>query len=265
MMSGKPQTAAWRGDAPRVVLPDGAFLPDGDAGARERRPPVIEVTGLTHEYANGALSTRVLDGVSLVVHAGEMAAIMGPSGSGKSTLLSILGLLLVPTGGTFRMNGRDMLSLDRSGQSVFRRHAVGFVFQKCNLVETATVYENLEFPLIYAGVRRRERPARIREALARVDLMHRMEYRASLLSGGEQQRAAIARALVNRPSVVLADEPTGQLDRRNGQRVMEHLVQLTAEGETAVVVVTHDPEVARFCHRRYVLDDGALSELPDEE
>jgi len=226
------------------------------------RMPVIEVCDLTREYTNGAGSTKVLNGVSLVVHAGEMVAIMGPSGSGKSTLLSILGLLLAPTSGIYRMNGRDMLSVGRSAQSTFRRHAVGFVFQKCNLVETATVYENLEFPLIYAGVRRRERPARIREALARVNLMHRMDYIASLLSGGEQQRAAIARALVNHPSVVLADEPTGQLDRRNGQLVMEHLVRLAAEGETAVVIVTHDPEVAAFCHRRYVLDDGVLSDAP---
>ena len=224
--------------------------------------PVIEVAELTREYVNGAGSTKVLNGVGLVVHAGEMVAIMGPSGSGKSTLLSILGLLLAPTSGIYRMNGQDMLSLGRSGQSGFRRHSVGFVFQKCNLVETATVYENLEFPLIYAGVRRRERPRRIREALARVNLMHRMDYSASLLSGGEQQRAAIARALVNHPCVVLADEPTGQLDRHNGQLVMEHLARLAAEGETAVVVVTHDPEVAGCCHRRYVLDDGTLSELP---
>ncbi len=230
----------------------------------ERKQAVIQVADLVREYANGSGSSRVLDGVNLTVEAGEMVAIMGPSGSGKSTLLSILGLLLAPTRGIYRMNGRDMLSLGRSGQSSFRRHSVGFIFQKCNLVETATVYENLEFPLIYAGVRRRERPSRIREALTRVNLVHRMDYPASLLSGGEQQRAAIARALVNQPCVILADEPTGQLDRQNGQLVMEHLVQLAAEGKTAVVVVTHDPDVAAFCHRTYVLEDGVLSEAAVE-
>ncbi len=227
---------------------------------QEKRPPVIEVSGLTRDYTNGTGSSRVLNGISLVVHASEMVAIMGPSGSGKSTLLSILGLLLAPTSGSYRMNGEDILQLGRSGQSAFRRHAVGFVFQRCNLVETATVYENLEFPLIYAGAPRRERPLRIREALARVNLVHRMHYAAGLLSGGEQQRAAIARALVNHPSVVLADEPTGQLDRRNGRLIMEHFVRLAAEGETAVVIVTHDPEVAEFCQRRYILDDGVLTE-----
>lgn len=249
-------------DGPPVGVPDGVSSMGGGAGTGKTRLPVIDVADLTREYINGAGMTKVLNGVSLVVHSGEMVAIMGPSGSGKSTLLSILGLLLAPTGGCYRMNGQDMLSLGRSGQSMCRRHSVGFVFQKCNLVESATVYENLEFPLIYAGVRRRERPSRIREALARVNLMHRISYPASLLSGGEQQRAAIARALVNHPSVVLADEPTGQLDRRNGRLIMEHLVRLAAEGETAVVIVTHDPEVAAFCHRGYVLDDGVLSEAP---
>ncbi|MCU0587259.1 MAG: ABC transporter ATP-binding protein [Syntrophobacteraceae bacterium] len=227
---------------------------------KERALPVIDVCDLTREYANGAGSCTVLCGVSLTVRPGEMVAIMGPSGSGKSTLLSILGLLLAPTRGSYRMNGEDLLRLARSGQSSFRRHAVGFVFQKCNLVESATVYENLEFPLIYAGVRRKERPGRIREALARVNLLHRVDYLASLLSGGEQQRAAIARALVNHPGVVLADEPTGQLDRHNGQLVMEHFVRLAAEGETAVIIVTHDPEVAAFCHRTCVLEDGVLTE-----
>jgi putative ABC transport system ATP-binding protein len=226
---------------------------------------VIQLSGLARDYESEAGTIKVLDGIDLVVHAGEMVAIMGPSGSGKSTLLSILGLLQVPTRGVYRVNGRDVMQLSRSGQSSFRRHSVGFVFQKCNLVETATVYENLEFPLIYAGVRRRERAAKIREALARVNLVHRIDYPAGLLSGGEQQRAAIARALVNDPSVILADEPTGQLDRQNGRLILGHLSQLAGDGRTAVVIVTHDPEVAELCHRTYILEEGVLRERTADE
>ncbi len=222
--------------------------------------PVLQVADIVREYATEAGVIRVLGGVDLSVHEGEMVAIMGPSGSGKSTLLSILGLFLAPTSGAYRMNGQNVLSLNRSAQSAFRRCCVGFVFQKCNLVEAATVYENLEFPLIYAGVRRKDRPARIRGALERVNLSHRMGYRASLLSGGEQQRAAIARALVNEPSVILADEPTGQLDRQNGHLILEQLSKLAQDGKTALVIVTHDPEVAAYCHRIYLLQDGVLTE-----
>jgi putative ABC transport system ATP-binding protein len=246
-----------------VISPPSPYLSEMNAHSlsSERQPvPVIQVSGLVREYASAAGTTNVLRGVDLAVHAGEMVAIMGPSGSGKSTLLSILGLFLAPTDGIYRMNGEDVLSLSRSGQSTFRRNSVGFVFQKCNLVESATVYENLEFPLIYASVRRRERPDKIRGALAKVNLVHRIDYAAGLLSGGEQQRAAIARALVNEPSVILADEPTGQLDRQNGQLIMEHLTQLAGDGKTAVVIVTHDPDVAVYCHRIYVLEDGQLRE-----
>jgi putative ABC transport system ATP-binding protein len=230
------------------------------SSAEQSPVPVIDVSGLVRDYASGAGVNTVLRGVDLVVRAGEMVAIMGPSGSGKSTLLSILGLFMAPSGGAYRMNGQDVLALSRAEQSSFRRHSVGFVFQKCNLVETATVYENLEFPLIYAGVRRKERPERIRGALSRVNLMHRSDYSASLLSGGEQQRAAIARALVNQPSVILADEPTGQLDRQNGQLIMDQLSRLAQDGRTALVIVTHDPEVAAFCHRTCLLEDGTLAE-----
>lgn len=229
------------------------------------RPPVIELSGLACDYENEAGTIKVLHSVDLAVHAGEMVAIMGPSGSGKSTLLSILGLLQLPTRGAYRVNGQDVMQLSRSGQSSFRRHSVGFVFQKCNLVETATVYENLEFPLIYAGVTRRERGTRIREALHRVNLVHRIDYPAGLLSGGEQQRAAIARALVNEPGVILADEPTGQLDRQNGRLIMDHLSRLAGDGKTAVVIVTHDPEVAERCDRVYLLEDGILRERRADE
>jgi putative ABC transport system ATP-binding protein len=221
-------------------------------------PCLIEVSGLTKEYRNGAGVIAVLKNVDLRVAPGEIIAIMGPSGSGKSTLLYILGLLLPPTMGSYSFAGRDVLSLDRRGQAEFRRHKVGFVFQSCDLLENSTVYENLEFPLIYAGEDRQTRPAKILAALERVNLSHRVYHNANHLSGGEKQRVAVARALVNEPQVILADEPTGQLDRDNSQLIMDYFQKIIATGETAVVVVTHDPDVAARCSRIYTLQDGAL-------
>ncbi|NLI82637.1 MAG: ABC transporter ATP-binding protein [Deltaproteobacteria bacterium] len=223
------------------------------------KSPLIEVSEVSHEYHNGAGAIPVLKGVSLTVGYNEMAAVMGPSGCGKSTLLSILGLLLVPSRGSYRALGRDLLTLNRSQQAEFRRKCIGFVFQSCNLIENTTVYENLEFPLIYAGVRRSERAPRIRETLSRVNLLHRLHHPSNLLSGGEQQRVAVARALVNRPQIILADEPTGQLDREHSQLVMDHFQQLVEEENIAVVLVTHDPQVAARCHRVYFLEDGLLT------
>lgn len=214
--------------------------------------------GLSHTYDNGTGPIAVLREIHLEIQRGEMVAIMGPSGSGKSTLLSILGLLMVPTTGIYTVLGRDVLRFDRSTQASFRRTYVGFVFQKCNLVDTCSVYENLEFPLIYAGVKRRERSARIQDALARVNMTQRLHHRANQLSGGEQQRAAIARALVNNPLIVLADEPTGQLDRMHGELVMDHFDQILSDGDKAVLVVTHDPHVASRCTRVCLLEDGRL-------
>lgn len=224
--------------------------------------PLIEVREVTHAYHNGAGIIPVLRGLSLSVGHEEMAAVMGPSGCGKSTLLSILGLLLIPSQGSYRALGRDLLALTRSQQAEFRRKFIGFVFQSCNLIENTTVYENLEFPLIYAGVRRSERTPRIRETLARVNLLHRLHHPSNLLSGGEQQRVAVARALVNRPRIILADEPTGQLDREHSQLVMDHFEQLVEEENIAVILVTHDPQVASRCHRVYTLEDGVLSVAP---
>jgi len=224
----------------------------------EENIPLIKVVGLTHTYDNGAGPIEALREVSLGIQKGEMVAIMGPSGSGKSTLLSILGLLMIPTAGSYTVLDRDVLKLDRSSQASFRRTYVGFVFQKCNLIDTCSVYENLEFPLIYAGVKRSERPARIKDALARVNLTHRLYHRANQLSGGEQQRVAIARALVNSPLIVLADEPTGQLDRMHGELVMDHLEQILSDKDKAVLIVTHDPHVASRCTRVCLLEDGVL-------
>jgi putative ABC transport system ATP-binding protein len=219
---------------------------------------VIQVTRLSKHYSNGHGVIPVLRGVSMEVRQGEMVAVMGPSGSGKSTLLFILGLLLPASSGIYQFLGEDVLNLSRSGQADFRRRRVGFVFQNCDLFENSTVYENLEFPLVYAQVERHERPQRIASALELVNLAHRMRHPANRLSGGERQRVAVARALVNQPQVILADEPTGQLDRQHGQMVMEHFEQIVGRGETAMIIVTHDHEVAARCHRVFTLEDGIL-------
>lgn len=226
--------------------------------AQNGEVPLVELSEISHDYHNGAGRISVLRGVDLSVAHNEMIAVMGPSGCGKSTLLSILGLFLAPTSGSYKALGRDLLTLNRSQQSEFRRNFIGFVFQSCNLIENTTVYENLEFPLIYAGVKRGERQAMIRETLKKVNLLHRLRHPSNLLSGGEQQRVAVARSLVNNPRIILADEPTGQLDRENSQLIMNQFEQLVLESNMAVVIVTHDPSVAERCHRIYLLEDGML-------
>ena len=203
---------------------------------------------------------HVLRDINMKVNPGEIVAVMGPSGSGKSTLLFILGIFLLPSSGSYFLGGQDVLGLDRTAQAEFRRSRVGFVFQSCDLLENSTVYENLEFPLIYAGVERRDRPERIITALERVNLGHRMHHSSNRLSGGERQRVAVARALVNQPQVILADEPTGQLDRSHGHQVMDHFAEIVSDGKTAMVVVTHDPEMAARCTRICSIRDGVLYE-----
>jgi putative ABC transport system ATP-binding protein len=222
--------------------------------------PLIQVTRLSKYYSNGAGVISILRGVNLEVRPGEMVAVMGPSGSGKSTLLFILGLLLPASSGDYLFLGQDVLHLSRTDQAEFRRQRVGFVFQNCDLLENSTVYENLEFPLLYAMVERQDRPALIAAALERVNLVQRMHHAANHLSGGERQRVAVARALVNQPLVILADEPTGQLDRQNGDLIMEHFEQIVAAGDTAMILVTHDPQVAARCSRVFSLEDGILYE-----
>ena len=257
---GDGAESAWKPGLPREgwnALEKGNDCTAESPGA-ENGEVLIRATELAKEYPNGGEPIRVLRGVSLSVRRGEMLAIMGPSGSGKSTLLFILGLLLQPTRGVYVAAGSDVSGMNRSAQAEFRRKEVGFVFQSCNLLESSTVYENIEFPLIYAGVKRKERAARIREALARVNLDNRMHHPASRLSGGEQQRVAVARAMVNRPRIILADEPTGQLDRNNGRLVLEYFEQFVAGGETAMVIVTHDPDVAARCTRVCHLEDGVV-------
>ncbi|MEW6386904.1 MAG: ABC transporter ATP-binding protein [Thermodesulfobacteriota bacterium] len=221
---------------------------------------LIQVSGLAKAYSNGDGFIPVLREVNLRIYQGEMVAVMGPSGSGKSTLLYILGLLLQPSRGSYRLAGEDVLKLDRTAQAEFRRRRLGFVFQGCDLLENSTVYENLEFPLIYAGINRRDRPAKVEAALQRLNLGHRIYHSANHLSGGERQRVAVARAMVNEPQVILADEPTGQLDRQNSQLIMDHFEEIAASGNTAVVIVTHDREVAARCMRVLPMVDGILFE-----
>lgn len=223
--------------------------------------PLIVVRHLTKTFVNGTGEIEVLRDVNLSVYPGEMVAVTGPSGSGKSTLLYILGLLLAPTSGTYRWGETDVLKLNRTQQAEFRRRRLGFVFQTCDLLENSNVYENVEFPLIYAGVPPEERLPRILEALKRVNLENRVYHSANLLSGGERQRVAVARALVNRPQLILADEPTGQLDRRHGHMILDHFEEIVAPGDTAIVVVTHDPEIAARCHRICPIEDGVLRGL----
>jgi putative ABC transport system ATP-binding protein len=221
---------------------------------------LIKVTDLCKTYDNGLELIHVLRDINLRVDPGEIVAVMGPSGSGKSTLLFILGIFLLPSSGSYFLGGQDVLTLDRTAQAEFRRNRVGFVFQSCDLLENSTVYENLEFPLIYAGVDRRDRPARISSALEQVNLSHRINHSSNRLSGGERQRVAVARALVNQPQVILADEPTGQLDRSHAHLVMDHFDEIVSDGRTAVVIVTHDPEIGARCTRTCLIRDGILYE-----
>jgi putative ABC transport system ATP-binding protein len=227
---------------------------------RAENGALIQVANLTKSYPTDAGLIHVLSNVNLKVYPGEIVGVMGPSGSGKSTLLFILGIFISPTQGSYILGGEDVLSLDRNAQAEFRRNRVGFVFQSCDLLENSTVYENLEFPLIYAGVDRRERAGRIAAALDLVNLGHRIHHSSNRLSGGERQRVAVARALVNHPQVILADEPTGQLDRSHGHQVMDHFAEIVSHRRTSIVVVTHDPEMAARCTRVCSIRDGVLYE-----
>ena len=220
---------------------------------------VIDIQHLTKDYVSGSEKITVLKDINLAVHRGEMLAIMGPSGSGKSTLLFILGIFQPPTSGIYNVSGVNVLSLSRDAQAIFRREKMGFVFQSCDLLENSTVYENLELPLIYTGVKHRERSDKIMEALHRVNLEHRVRQPSNRLSGGERQRVAIARALVNEPEFILADEPTGQLDQSNSERVMDYFVKITDEARVAMVIVTHDATTANRCSRKSLLAGGLLT------
>jgi putative ABC transport system ATP-binding protein len=220
--------------------------------------PVVEAHGITKVYRMEGIEVRALDGVDMVVEHGDSLAIMGPSGSGKSTLLGLLGGLDRPTSGSLAFEGRDVARLDDDELARVRNQVVGFVFQNFQLLPRTTALGNVGLPLVYRGVGRAERRRRATEALEAVGLAQRLRHRPSQLSGGEQQRVAIARALAAEPAMVLADEPTGNLDSRSGDEVLELLTRLRAERGVAVVVVTHDADVAARFDRTVLVRDGRL-------
>jgi ABC-type lipoprotein export system ATPase subunit len=220
--------------------------------------PLIEIADLHKIYRQDTLEVAVLRGVDFAIAPGEMVALMGPSGSGKSTLLNILGCLDRPSSGRYILGGRDVSTLTRTEQAWVRLHYLGFIFQAFHLVGDSSVLENVEMPLFYAGVAPKERKARAEELLARVGLEERMDHRPNQLSGGQRQRVAIARALINRPRVLLADEPTGALDTRTGHEVLTLLHELHAETGLTILLVTHDAEVARSADRIIHVRDGRI-------
>jgi putative ABC transport system ATP-binding protein len=219
--------------------------------------PVIELAGVTKVYGSGDVAVAALRGVSLVIREGEFVAIMGPSGSGKTTLLGIIGCLDRPTQGTYHLVGEEMSGLDESRRARVRGERIGFVFQAYNLLPRQQAYKNVELPLIYGGIPARVRRARVVEALEQVGLEDRIDHRPNQLSGGEQQRVGIARALVVRPSVLLADEPTGNLDSASAEEVLTLLERLNRQG-TTIVLVTHSEDVAERAARIVRVADGLI-------
>jgi putative ABC transport system ATP-binding protein len=227
--------------------------------------PLLRLSGVTKVFLTDDIETHALSGVHLEIERGEYVAIGGPSGCGKSTLLSILGLLDTPTDGSYWLNGHSVATLAAPERARIRNREVGFIFQSFNLIGDLTVFENVELPLIYRRMNPHERRARVERALERVSLYHRAGHRPSQLSGGQQQRVAVARALVGDPLILLADEPTGNLDSSNGEAVMELLSELH-EGGATICMVTHDPNFWRYAQRTIQLFDGRVVEeyLKDE-
>ena len=220
---------------------------------------LIELRGVTRVYGTGDAEVAALGGVDLVIDAGEFVAIMGPSGSGKSTCMNVLGCLDTPTAGEYLFSGVDLARLDMRQRALFRRHYLGFVFQGFNLLSRTSALENVELPLLYRGVPAAKRRERAREALSLVGLTGRESHAPNELSGGQQQRVAIARAIVTDPAVLLADEPTGNLDRARSREILELLARLNAERGITVLMVTHDAEIAAYARRSVHFIDGLVS------
>ncbi len=234
------------------------IMPSGEApGAAAMRAPLIDLRGVRRAYQLSKVTVEALRGVDLQVRHGEFLAIVGPSGSGKTTLMNIIGCLDRPTAGTYRLAGTPVAELDDDGLARLRSRTIGFVFQNYNLLSRTSALENVGTPLLYQGVSRRERMTRAREALEALGMGDRLEHQPSELSGGQQQRVAIARAFVTRPALILADEPTGNLDTASGAEVMERLHQLHRAGRT-IVLITHDAEVAQRAERQVHVRDGRL-------
>jgi putative ABC transport system ATP-binding protein len=226
---------------------------------------LIELEEIRKVYDSGENAVEALRGVSLTIDKGEFAAIIGPSGSGKSTLMHILGCLDSPSSGKYWLDGEDVAEMSGKELARIRNQKVGFVFQTFNLLPRATILKNVELPLVYAGISRAERRERALAALDSVGLMQRAKHRPNELSGGQRQRVAVARALINNPSLILADEPTGNLDTKTGSEIMGMFEELASKGET-IVIVTHDPALAARTHRRIRIVDGQImgAELAEE-
>lgn len=219
---------------------------------------IIEIEQLTKVFYTDEIETHALSGVHLQIERGEYVAMSGPSGCGKSTLLSIIGLLDTPTAGRYQLNGKEVANLDFADRSRIRNQEIGFIFQSFNLIGDLSVAENVELPLTYrTGMPAAERKRRVQESLERVNMAHRMRHYPAQLSGGQQQRVAVARALAGSPSILLADEPTGNLDSKNGEAVMKLLKELHDEGAT-ICMVTHDPRFAAHAERQIHLFDGKV-------
>ncbi len=221
--------------------------------------PLIRLEGITKVFYTDEIETHALSGVHLELRQGEYIAIAGPSGSGKSTLLAIIGLLDSPSDGTYTLKDKSVAKLDIDDRARIRNREIGFIFQSFNLIGDLTVYENVELPLTYRGMSASERKQRVQQALERVGMGHRVRHYPSQLSGGQQQRVAVARALAGSPAILLADEPTGNLDSRNAEAVMDLLRDLHREGAT-ICMVTHDPRFAKHAERTIHLFDGRVVE-----
>src|ERR1700681_763953 len=224
---------------------------------RQAGPIVIDIENITKDYVMGEEIVRALRGVSLQIHANEYIAVMGPSGSGKSTLMNMLGCLDTPTSGRYEFNGRNVAEMDDDELAAIRNREIGFVFQTFNLLPRSTSLRNVELPLIYAGMNPEARQARATQALNDVGLGDRIQHKPNELSGGQRQRVAIARALVNKPSIILADEPTGNLDSKTGEEIMALFENLYQRGNT-IILVTHERDIAEHARRTVRLRDGLI-------
>lgn len=218
---------------------------------------LIQTSNLTKVFRTDEVETTSLSAIQLEIEQGSFTAIMGPSGCGKSTLLNILGMLDAPTNGSYLFGGTEVASLNEKNRSIFRKKNIGFIFQSFNLIDELTIYENIELPLIYRNIQASERKKRVQEVMERLQISHRSKHFPQQLSGGQQQRAAVCRAIITNPLLILADEPTGNLDSKNGEEVMKLLVELNKSG-TTIVMVTHSNDHARYASGIFYMMDGQI-------